>query len=383
MMRLRGSLGSTGWPSITSKRSATFWPRSARVACALKILLLEYLSKMIVCLESSVLGGYLTNELPGLVTGMLHLTGQKQPVRIELVGNFLRDIASCRVDFHNPLPEMNEASVDAITPLQSGYTGVMTASYRVATAPRRRSVRASSVLPVPPGLKNLLFFEWFNQDNQRVLIQSWNLQVRVSAPRWQLTKDEENAFLRQNRARRKHFLLGERGHGGSLADALHSPGFDDPFQPKAPSNNPFQALTSGKKAPPAAAKPEKASSSNDPATRSAALAKELRRFQNLLIFNDEIRTRPAVLRLLATVADLAAHLVHVLRQFAEAEKPEWTFLVTDLEQSLPLFAAALNATDKLVQQNAAGADIEWLASVQASLLNIELRMRDLLGLLRH
>jgi hypothetical protein len=89
------------------------------------------------------------------------------------------------------------------------------------------------------------------------------------------------------------------------------------------------------------------------------------------------------LRLLSTVADLGAHLVHVLRQFSEAVKPEWAFLVTDLEQSLPLFAAALNATDKLVQQNPAGADIEWLAGVQASLLNIELRMRELLGLLRN
>jgi hypothetical protein len=350
-----------------------------RLACALKILPLEYFIKMIVCLESSVLGGYLSNEVPGLVTGMLHLTAQKQPVRIELVGNFLRDIAGCRVDFHNPLPEVNEASVEAIAPLQSGFTGVMTASYRVAKIPRRRSASASSTLPVPPGLKNLLFFEWFNQDNQRVLIQSWHLQVRVSAPRWQLTKEEENALLRHNRARRKHFLLGERGQGGLPADALHSPGFGDPFQPKEAGSNPFELPSTGKKTP--RAKPEKASSA-DPAARSSALAKELRRFQNLLVFNDEIRTRPAVLRLLSTVADLGAHLVHVLRQFSEADKPEWNFLVTDLEQSLPLFAAALNATDKLVQQNPAGADLEWLSGVQASLLNIELRMRELLGLLR-
>ncbi|MBL9132128.1 MAG: hypothetical protein JNG86_13075 [Verrucomicrobiaceae bacterium] len=337
---------------------------------------------MIVCLESSVLGGYLSNEVPGLVTGMFHLTGQKQPVRIELVGNFLQDIAGCRVEFHNPLPEMNEAHVEAMAALQTGYTGVMTASYRVAKIPRRRAGKAASVFPVPPGLKNLLFFEWFNQDSQRVLIQSWHLQVRVSAPRWQLTKEEENALLRQNRARRKHFLLGERGKDGPRADALHSPGFDDPFQPKDPASDPFQTPAGSKKGPQVPANPEKASTSNDPATRSAALAKELRRFQSLLVFNDEIRTRPAVLRLLSTVADLGAHLVHVLRQFSEAARPEWRFLVTDLEQSLPLFAAALNATDKLVQQNPAGADIEWLAGVQASLLNIELRMRELLGLLR-
>jgi len=339
---------------------------------------------MIICLESSILGGYLSNEVPGLVTGVLHLAGQIQPVRVELVGNFLRDIAGCRVDFHNPLPEGIEEHVEAIAPLQHGYSGLMTASYRVAKLPRRRSAQSGAMMtmPVPPGLKNLLFFEWFNQDHQRILIQSWHLQLRVSPPRWQLTKDEEAALLRQNRARRKHFLLGNKRNAKS-ADALHSPGFDDPFQPVKPGSDPFGAV---KTDPPGELpkKPMKAKSRDerDPAERSAALAKELRRFQGLLVFNEEVRTRPAVLRLLSTVADLAAHLIHVLRQFTGQEKDQWQFLVVDLEQSLPLFAAALNATDKLVQQHPDGADMEWLSGVQASLLNIELRMRELLGLLR-
>jgi len=339
---------------------------------------------MIICLESSILGGYLCNEVPGLVTGVLHLAGQSQPVRVELVGNFLRDIAGCRVEFHNPLPDANEGHVGAIAPMQHGYSGLMTASSRVLKLPRRRS-QSGTVLTLPelPGLKNLLFFEWFNQDHQRILIQSWHLQLRVSSPRWQLTKEEEAALLRQNRARRKHFLLGNSRNAKS-ADALHSPGFDDPFQPAKPGSDPFGAV----KRDPTLEPPRKTSSRAqgsadlDPVARSSALAKELRRFQSLLVFNEEVRTRPAVLRLLSTVADLAAHLIHVLRQFAEAEKDQWQFLVIDLEQSLPLFAAALNATDKLVQQHPQGADMEWLAGVQACLLNIELRMRELLGLLR-
>jgi hypothetical protein len=337
---------------------------------------------MIICLESSILGGYLSNEVPGLVTGVLHLAGQSQPVRVELVGNFLRDIAGCRVDFHNPLPEVNEKQVDALSPLQHGYSGLMTASYRVAKLPRRRSQSdAATALPTPPGLKNLLFFEWFNQDQQRVLIQSWHLHLRVSAPRWQLSKEEEGALLRQNRARRKHYLLGKSPNSRS-ADALHSPGYDDPFQPTKPGCDPFGPAMDENRPPRKKGARAQNSAEKDPVTRSSALAKELRRFQGLLIFNEEVRTRPAVLRLLSTVADLAAHLVHVLRQFAESQKEHWDFLVVDLEQSLPLFAAALNATDKLVQQNPGGADMQWLAGVQASLLNIELRMRELLGLLR-
>ncbi len=338
---------------------------------------------MIICLESSILGGYLSNEVPGLVTGVLHLAGQNQPIRVELVGNFLRDIAGCRVDFHNPLPDANEGLVGSVSALQHGYSGLMTASYRVAKLPRRKSLSGSGPsLPEPPGLKNLLFFEWFNQEHQRILIQSWHLQLRVSSPRWQLTKDEEASLLRQNRARRKHFLLGS-GRSSQPADALHSPGFDDPFQPIKPGGDPFGGGKNDAVPQPPHKMPAKPQSkSMDPVTRSAALAKELRRFQSLLVFNEEVRTRPAVLRLLSTVADLAAHLIHVLCQFAEVEKDQWQFLVVDLEQSLPLFAAALNATDKLVQQHPQGADMEWLAGVQASLLNIELRMRELLGLLR-
>ena len=64
-------------------------------------------------------------------------------------------------------------------------------------------------------------------------------------------------------------------------------------------------------------------------------------------------------------------------------KPDGTVVGADLEQSLPHYAAALKAADKLVRQRPAGADIEWLSGVQASLLNIELRMRELLGLLRN
>lgn len=341
---------------------------------------------MIICLESSILGGYLSNEVPGLVTGVLHLAGQTQPVRVELAGNFLRDIAGCRVDFHNPLPELNEEHVSALSPLQHGYSGLMTASYRVVKLPRRRGPNAGlSVLPSLPGLKNLLFFEWFNQQRQRVLVQSWHLQLRVSAPRWQLSKEEEAALLRQNRARRKHFLLGRKNQTAHPADALHSPGLDDPFQPVKPGCDPFGSVQPhpvNQERPRSAEPRKRAVPTTDTSARSAALAKELRRFQSLLVFNDEVRTRPAVLRLLSTVADLAAHLVHALRQFTEAGNQQGQFLVVDLEQSLPLFAAALNATDKLVQHHPEGADIGWLAQVQASLLNIELRMRELLGLMR-
>lgn len=335
---------------------------------------------MIICLESSVLGGYLSNEVPGLVTGMLHLTGMRQPLRVELEGNFLRDIAGCRVDFHNPLPEGDLQKVEAMRSLQGGHAGVMTASYRVAKIPRRRKgQKADSPFFEPKGLKNLMFFEWFNEDGQRVLIQSWHLQLRVTAPRWGLSVEEESSLLRQNRARRKHFLLGER-QTESFPDAFQSPSLDDPFQPVDLSGDPFDVEGGGGSNAEEGA--GKANQKRTPEARSSALARELRRFEKLLLFNDEIQSRPAVVRLLSTVADLAAHLIHVLKQFMDSESGQWDYLIVDLEQSLPLFSAALTATEKVMDHAPDGADAQWLATVQASLLNIELRMRELLMLLR-
>lgn len=335
---------------------------------------------MILCLESSLLGGHLSNEVPGLVTGLLHLAGSNQPLRVELVGNFLRDIAGCRVDLHNPLPHGSIEEVSCLAPIQHGFTGVMTASYRVAKMPRRR-VAGDTLLPEPAGLKNLLFLEWFNQQSQRILIQSWHLQMRVSAPAWKMSEQEEASLLRQSRARRKHFLLNQHDEA-DRANALHAPGMADPFEPHDLSSvNPFTILEDDQLSS-EESEPRGRSRAARQIKRSQALAQELRRFEQLLVFNDELRTRPAVMHLLSTVADLTAHLVHVLRQFSEAKNAQWQFLVVDLEQSLPLFAAALNATDKMIQHANPGMDLEWLAMVQASLLNIELRMRELLSLLR-
>lgn len=347
---------------------------------------------MIICLESSILSGYLSNEVPGLVTGLLHLAGRPKSLRIELEGNFLRDIAGCRVDFHNPCPEADPALLDRLQLCQTGQAGMMTGSYRVVTLPRRRAASrlgasGRPLLRAPDGLKNMVFFEWFNEQGQRVLMQSWHLLLRVSAPRWQLGREEESRLLRQNRARRRQYLLENRHprqEPGSAADPFSgglmelppdAEAGEDPFSPK-----PARPRARGKKSQPAA--PE-ITPLPDPFQRSEALAAELRRFESLLLHQNDISSQPAMLKLLSTVADLAAHLGHALRQFVISRRENWDFLVVDLEQSLPLFGAALSATERLVRQPAAAStDRHWLGVVQSCLLGIELRMRELLALLR-
>ena len=350
---------------------------------------------MVICLESSVLSGYLSNEVPGLVTGLLHLAGQSRALRIELEGNFLRDIAGCRVDFHNPCPESDPGLVEALHQVQTGHSGMMTGSYRVAILPRRRTGKVGAaggssapMLRAPSGLKNLVFFEWFNLQGQRVLMQSWHLMLNVSAPRWQLDREEEKRLLRAARARRRHYLLEsrkQRSEGGQGADPFSGGLLELPPDAEA-GEDPFTAAPLP--TPPAgekrgASKPSPLEPLPDPFQRSEALAAELRRFEALLIYQNNLQSQPAMLKLLATVADLAAHLGHALRQFVVARRQNWDFLIVDLEQSLPLFGAALSATERLVAHpSETPMDRNWLGVVQSCLLGIELRMRELLTLLR-
>ncbi|MBL9114454.1 MAG: hypothetical protein JNJ83_05555 [Verrucomicrobiaceae bacterium] len=337
---------------------------------------------MLICLDSTIISGYLSNEVPGLVTGTLNLAGHTQPLRVELTGNFLRDIAGCRIEMLNPVPDANPQHIQALKAQQDGYVGQMTASYRVSHVPRARKA-STGVFTPPAGLKNLIFLEWFNRDKQRVLIQSWHLHLTVSAPRWQLSKAAEMAQIRQNRERRKQFLLGGPGGtrlGGGVGDELDEGKAFNPF------DGPPLNMAGLIEADPNEAKmePNKDGLAASALINqvSAELAMELRRFEMLLASPGELKSRPAVLRLLSTAGDLAAHLSHVLKNFGSLKSSQWQYLITDLEQSLPLFHAALTACDKLVDQAAPGSDLRWLMNVQQTLCSVTGSVEQLMKWLR-
>jgi hypothetical protein len=298
---------------------------------------------MLLCLESTIISGYLSNEVPGLVSGVLQLAGQKEPLQIELQGNFLRDIAGCRIELSNPCPEANPADAAALVPWQRGSVGVMTASYRVPMMPRKRRTN-NPLIREPAGLKNMLFLEWFTEQGQRVLVQSWHIRLVVSAPIWRQSPQEELAQMKRNRSLRKEFLLGQK-------------------QTQEPQGN-WASSTNANFA--------SAATSSLPLIDHASqeLTLELRRFQQLLASPSDLLSRPAVLKLLNTAGDLAAHLSHVLRNFRTLRSDEWAMLLTDLEQSHPFFHAALTACDKLMDQSTPGTDQRWLLGIQRCLTGI-------------
>lgn len=167
---------------------------------------------MDILLTNPVSHGYLSNEVPHHIRGRLWVIGCAEPVLVELRGNFLRDIAGCRISFFNPFPEPSLKDTRELLSLQLGTAGEMSASRRVS------QLRLKSCRPNHPcfrfensTLKNMLLLEWFNPQGQRVLIRSCHWQIGVSDRRWELTGEQEMAHVRATRAQRRQFLLTRDG----------------------------------------------------------------------------------------------------------------------------------------------------------------------------
>jgi hypothetical protein len=159
-------------------------------------------------LSNAVLTATFSNEIPNLVTGTIQLAGAQHAIYVELQGNFLSDIAGCSIEIINHVPKTDNALLSKLHRHQIGIAGEMTASRRITQSLRKSAPPISMAIAPPKGsLKNLLFFEWFNEQRQRVLIHAWHWTLRVSSPRWSLTRAQELAQIKAARLRRKDHLL--------------------------------------------------------------------------------------------------------------------------------------------------------------------------------
>jgi hypothetical protein len=160
-------------------------------------------------IESSVVRGELDNRVRGQVRGRLWLHGVAEPFIVELTGNAAPDFAGCLLEFENldsthPLPR----DVKLAPPL-IGVAGELTASRRVCLADYDERGR-----PKPADRwGNAVYLEWFSPSLGRVVIESADFRVRVSAPEWSLTPAEDAA---RREGSEQAFL----GFLGQLDDAL-------------------------------------------------------------------------------------------------------------------------------------------------------------------
>ncbi|MFN7139449.1 MAG: hypothetical protein ACK4UN_08930 [Limisphaerales bacterium] len=142
-------------------------------------------------IEDSVQRGEIDNRERGIVRGKIWLHGYTTPVELELRGNACPDLAGCLLTFRNPNDTI-ALHTEGFQMVQKGTVGDLTASrkVRVVDIPVE-SLGEVDAESLPEQWANSLYLEWFSELNGRVVIESADFELSVSAPLWQLTPDEE------------------------------------------------------------------------------------------------------------------------------------------------------------------------------------------------
>ena len=145
-------------------------------------------------IHDSVIHGEIDNRVKGVVRGTLWLDGLDEPVKLELVGNACPDLAGCLLEFKNPTRTFPMRRKPKFNPWQRGKIGNLSASQkvRVFTIPDEEAFAMLDRGEKPPErIANALYLEWFSEGNGRVVIESADFELKISAPEWRLTPAEE------------------------------------------------------------------------------------------------------------------------------------------------------------------------------------------------
>jgi hypothetical protein len=145
-------------------------------------------------IHASVVRGEIDNRTKGIVRGKIWVVGRRKPVVLELKGNAWPDLAGCLLKFKNPLKRVAHHELDSLNPQQDGQVGDITASrkVRVMEIPMPEAyLMKKRGKPVPEHMANSLYLEWYSAQNGRVVIESADYKLEISAPEWRLTPEEE------------------------------------------------------------------------------------------------------------------------------------------------------------------------------------------------
>ena len=177
-------------------------------------------------IHDSVVRGEIDNRVKGIVRGKIWVEGRADPVTLELKGNAWPDLAGCLLTFTNPQKRIAHHHLDTLDPLQRGSIGDLTASrkVRVFDIPLPEALDMIRRKEKPPEhMANSLYLEWFSERNGRVVIESADYELTISAPEWRLTPEEDAERAKQAAAGLTDFM-------GKLTEAIeqHKRGQKDP-----------------------------------------------------------------------------------------------------------------------------------------------------------
>jgi hypothetical protein len=142
-------------------------------------------------LREHVLRGTIDNRTRGRVTGEIWLAGIDQPLVLELTGDCAPDVAGCELRFENSDPILMATKPPA--PQQRGPAGNITAArkVRVFDVPIEEALAMSRRGEIPPEhIANAVYLEWFSERSGRVVVESADYRLQISAAAWCYTPEE-------------------------------------------------------------------------------------------------------------------------------------------------------------------------------------------------
>jgi len=160
-------------------------------------------------IHDSVVRGEIDNRTKGIVRGKVWVMKRKEPVVLELKGNAWPDLAGCLLTFKNPLRRIAHQHLDTLNPSQRGVIGDLTASrkVRVFDIPFEKAYAMCKRGEKPPEhMANCLYLEWFSKENGRVVIESVDYKLTISAPEWRMTPEEDEERAKQAAAGMDWFM---------------------------------------------------------------------------------------------------------------------------------------------------------------------------------
>jgi len=160
-------------------------------------------------IHESVVRGEIDNCVKGMVRGRIWVEGRAEPVVLELKGNAWPDLAGCLLTFTNSQKRVPHPHLKALHPMQRGTIGDLTASrkVRVWDVPVDEALEVLDRKQKPPEhMANCIYLEWFSEANGRVVIESVDYEVTISAPEWRLSAEEDEERARQAAAGMAGFM---------------------------------------------------------------------------------------------------------------------------------------------------------------------------------
>lgn len=128
--------------------------------------------------------GWLDASVQGKITGEIWLRGREEPLRLDLAGYPMADLAGRMLSFENPAPQEHPGS-EGLHTEQHGAAGDITASRKAlhGEPPYERSTFQTV---------NVLYIEWFSAHNGRVVIEASHFGLAIHGEAlWRLTEDLE------------------------------------------------------------------------------------------------------------------------------------------------------------------------------------------------